>query len=155
MKALEGIYFTKYRNNPKFSDRYAWANSADPDQTAPIRVYTVCHSVSIVWTHYSMVEPHSSNFRVITTNILGVRIFRKFMVCTINHYLLRAVVGKGLSKNPVNCQKIFFSIKLLHNHLHYVCNISAKCWKDPVKALRRECTINHYLLGAIVGKWLS
>ena len=34
-----------------------------------IRVYTVCHSVCIVWTHYSMVEPHSSNFRVITTNI--------------------------------------------------------------------------------------
>ena len=24
-----------------------------------IRVYTVCHSVCIVWTHYSMVEPHS------------------------------------------------------------------------------------------------
>ena len=23
-----------YRNNLKFSDRYAWANSADPDQTA-------------------------------------------------------------------------------------------------------------------------
>ena len=45
-----------------------------------IRVYTVCHSVCIVWTHYSMVEPHYSNFRVITTNCLGVRIFRKFMV---------------------------------------------------------------------------
>ena len=44
------------------------------------RVYTVCHSVCIVWTHYSMVEPHSSNFRVITTNILGVRISRKFTV---------------------------------------------------------------------------
>ena len=29
-----------------------------------------------------MVEPHSSNFRVITTNILGVRIFRKFTVYT-------------------------------------------------------------------------
>ena len=26
----------KYRNDPKFSDRYAWANSADPYQTAPI-----------------------------------------------------------------------------------------------------------------------
>ena len=26
---------SKYRNDPKFSDRYAWANSADPDQTAP------------------------------------------------------------------------------------------------------------------------
>ena len=24
-----------YRNDPKFSDRYAWANSADPDQIAP------------------------------------------------------------------------------------------------------------------------
>ena len=24
-----------HRNNPKFSDRYAWANSPDPDQTAP------------------------------------------------------------------------------------------------------------------------
>ena len=23
-----------YRNDPKFSDRYAWANSADPVQTA-------------------------------------------------------------------------------------------------------------------------
>ena len=45
-----------------------------------IRVYTVCHSFCIVWTHYSMIEPHSSNFRVITTNILDVRIFRKFTV---------------------------------------------------------------------------
>ena len=24
-----------YRNDPKFADRYSWANSADPDQTAP------------------------------------------------------------------------------------------------------------------------
>ena len=45
-----------------------------------IRVYTVCHSVCIVWTHYFIVEPHSSNFRVITTKFLGVRIFRKFTV---------------------------------------------------------------------------
>ena len=30
-----------------------------------------------------MVEPHSSNFRVITTNVLGVRIFRKFTVLCI------------------------------------------------------------------------
>ena len=26
---------THYRNDPKFSDRYAWANRADPDQTDP------------------------------------------------------------------------------------------------------------------------
>ena len=25
-----------YRKDLKFSDRYAWANSADPDQTAPL-----------------------------------------------------------------------------------------------------------------------
>ena len=24
-----------YRNDPKFSDKPVWANSADPDQTAP------------------------------------------------------------------------------------------------------------------------
>ena len=28
------LYF-EYRNDPKFSDRHAWANSADPDQIAP------------------------------------------------------------------------------------------------------------------------
>ena len=45
-----------------------------------IRVYIVCHFVCIVWTHYGMVEPHSSNFRVIITKFLGVRIFREFTV---------------------------------------------------------------------------
>ena len=25
----------QYRNDPKFTDRQVWANSADPDQTAP------------------------------------------------------------------------------------------------------------------------
>ena len=28
-------YICKYHNDPKFSDRYAWANRVDPDQTAP------------------------------------------------------------------------------------------------------------------------
>ena len=51
-------------------------------QSSLIRVCTICHSVCIVWTHYSMLEPHSSNFRVILTNFLGVRIFRKFTVKT-------------------------------------------------------------------------
>ena len=51
-----------------------------PGQAVQIRVYTVCHSVCIVWTHYSMVDPHSSNFRVIITIFQGDRIFRKFTV---------------------------------------------------------------------------
>ena len=78
LKHFRTEYLKLYCNDPKFSDRYAWANSADPDQTAPGS--TVCHSVCIVCTQYSMVEPHSSNFRVNPTNFLGVRTFRKFTV---------------------------------------------------------------------------
>ena len=29
------FFFSGYRNDPKFSDRYACANRVDPDQTAP------------------------------------------------------------------------------------------------------------------------
>ena len=29
------MLFGNFRNDPQFSDRLAWANSADPDQTAP------------------------------------------------------------------------------------------------------------------------
>ena len=32
-KRVEGIY---RNNDPKFLDRYVWANSADPDQTAAV-----------------------------------------------------------------------------------------------------------------------
>ena len=46
----------------------------------------VCHSICIIWTCYSMVEPHSSNFRVITTNFLGVQLFRKFMVVAFHFH---------------------------------------------------------------------
>ena len=28
--------YLAYRNDPKFSDKQVWANSADPDQTAPL-----------------------------------------------------------------------------------------------------------------------
>ena len=41
----------EYTFSHKFSDRYVWANSADPDQTAPsslIKVYTVCHSFGLI-----------------------------------------------------------------------------------------------------------
>ena len=44
-------HFKKYLNVPKFSDIQVLANSADPDQTAPlsslIRLYTVCHCICI------------------------------------------------------------------------------------------------------------
>ena len=31
--AFEFVGHLPYRNDPKVSDRYAWANSTDPDQT--------------------------------------------------------------------------------------------------------------------------
>ena len=48
-----------------------------------IRVYTVCHSVCIVWTNYSVVKQYCSNVRIITANFSGVWIFWIFMVLLI------------------------------------------------------------------------
>ena len=42
-----------YRNDPKFSDKYAWANSADPDQTA-------------VWSGATLFAIPSASFELIT-----------------------------------------------------------------------------------------
>ena len=76
-----------------------------------IRVYTVCHSVCIIWTVYSMVvEPHSSNFRVITTNFLGVRIFRKF---TLNNNRFGALTLFARS-----FRRRFFAYHYAVNHTH-------------------------------------
>ena len=54
-----------------------------------------------------MVEPHGSNFRVITTNVLGVRIFRKFTgFCVYGDYQINK---EKVSRSKVmSCQLIFF-----------------------------------------------
>ena len=54
-------------------DRYAQANSTDLDQTAPrgnsiIWIYTVCHSVRIVWMHLSF-KLICSSFRRIKAEV--------------------------------------------------------------------------------------
>ena len=46
-----------YRNDPKFSDRYAWANNADPDQTAP---------TGAVWSGSTLFAIPSASFGLIT-----------------------------------------------------------------------------------------
>ena len=51
-------------------DRQAWANSADPDQTAPsggFAIGTMCFACFSV-----MIKPHCSNFWRITTTFLDV-----------------------------------------------------------------------------------
>ena len=101
------IAVIQYRNDPKFSNSYAWANSADPDQRSSlIRVYTVCHSVCIVWTHDSMVEPHSSNFRVIITNFLGIWIFKKFTVKLPLYYKVHLLWIPNIKGLPCNRYKV-------------------------------------------------
>ena len=47
----------RYRNDPKFSDRYIWANSADPDQTAP---------KGAVWSGSTLFAIPSASFGLIT-----------------------------------------------------------------------------------------
>ena len=46
-----------YRNDPKFSDRYACANSEDPDQTAPS---------GAVWSGSTLFAIPSASFGLIT-----------------------------------------------------------------------------------------
>ena len=77
----------KYRNDPKFSDRQVWANSVDPDQTAPRGAVwsgsTLFAALSnIFWMHHSTVKAHFSisNFSIITAIFSGVQIYRIFMV---------------------------------------------------------------------------
>ena len=45
-----------------------------------IRVFSVCYSACIFWTHYCTVKSNCSNFRTVTVIILCVPIFRIFTV---------------------------------------------------------------------------
>ena len=143
------IIFTMYRNDPKFSDRYAWANSADPDQSL-IRVYTVCHSVWTVWTHYSMVEPHSSNFRVITTNVLGVQIFRKFTVSPFT--TLPLCIPNEIIKGPFNeCTSSKYFASCFARYTQNIHNEQKQCRKNKIHFSDIHRSMN--AIGLVQSKW--
>ena len=63
-----------YRNDPKFSVRYAWANSVDPDQTAPLgeeQSDQGLHCLPFRLHRLDLLlygEPHNSNFTLSTKN---------------------------------------------------------------------------------------
>ena len=81
-----------------------WAISVDPDQTAPrlLWVYTVCHSISMLWMHDPMVKAHCYTFRIITANFWGVRKFRNFTVySTLFPY--KSIVWAALSTISLVC----------------------------------------------------
>ena len=122
-----------------------------------IRVYTVCHSVCIVWTHSSMVEPPSSNFRVITTNFWGVRIFRKFTVLPLVFSTTCTVKIQKFGHPKMCCNHPKSIIDLVRKRMHvawkelpiseikyptlrqpfsdFVCNIWAISWENLFIAL--------------------
>ena len=53
---MQNIHNWMYRNFPKFSDRQVWANSVDPDQTAPIRA---------VWSGSTLFTIPSASFGLV------------------------------------------------------------------------------------------
>ena len=57
-------------------------------------------------------------------------------MCTINHYSIYIMVENWQSSKCCKFVKnYFFSIKILHAHLQYVCKIPAKYKKDSLKSL--------------------
>ena len=85
------------RNDPKFSDRLIWANSADP----LIRTFIVCYSICVFLTKYAAVWLLCLNFRVITARFSGVRKLRNFTVS-----LYRLCVGRSVFQTERKSESI-------------------------------------------------
>ena len=58
-----------HHKDPKFSDRQVWSNSVcrPSSDSSLIRVYTVCHSVCILWLQYRN-DPKFSDRQVWANN---------------------------------------------------------------------------------------
>ena len=52
--------------NISFSDRYAWANSAVPDQTAPRRANSAVPDLGAVWSGSTLFAIPPASFELIT-----------------------------------------------------------------------------------------
>ena len=67
--------------NKECTKYFTRVKGVDPDQTAPvIRVYTVCYSLCIFWTHYlCTLKPFCSNFRIITAFLW----MSEFFICPV------------------------------------------------------------------------
>ena len=59
LQFLAVLHIETYHNDPKFLDTYAWANSADPDQTAP-------SPRGAVWSGSTLFAIPSASFGLIT-----------------------------------------------------------------------------------------
>ena len=111
-----------------------------------IRVNTVCYSVCIVWTHYSMVEPRSSNFRMITTNVLGVRIFRKFTVSDHEDWTQTSPQEQwrsGLTAPPSSIAGLNYHLFALHtkscHNRNQLVKLKNHWWRTPWDQISPQC----------------
>ena len=68
---------SRYRNDPKFSDRYVWANSADPIQLHCLLFHLHLLEVKEV---FLCCKTNLFEFKGDYSNMLGVRKFRNFTV---------------------------------------------------------------------------
>ena len=86
-----------YHNVPKFSDRQVWANSADPDQTAPR---------GAVWSGSTLVAIPSASFGCITLRKRDLVQLLEWLqhIFGVSEYLgnLRYYTQKKYRKNPKN-----------------------------------------------------
>ena len=93
------MWFSKtsaYRNVPKFSDRRVWANSADPDQTAPLP-YRL-HRLD------SLVEPHSSNFIDLLQQIFWVSEYLGNLRCVYTEVASNKLLIYSIGMANRNCR---------------------------------------------------
>ena len=93
--------------------RWVWSNHIESDQTAPERanirgVYTFCHSVCTFSTHYLMVKPRCTMFRILTAVLSVVPNFFYFYGISIGFSLLQVSIAMPqlkLLKNVVDKMK--------------------------------------------------
>ena len=87
--STEKFFLFDYHNDPKFSERQVWENSADQDQTAPDQgLHCLQSCLHFIWTHHSMVKPLCSHFRLITANFfrcLNVLEFLQYSRMVLNN----------------------------------------------------------------------
>ena len=104
-----------------FSDRQVWRSSL-------IRVHTVCHFVCIFWTHYSMVKPHCSNFRIITLVFLGT-----------------AVIDQPMGQSSFTICYLPLPVLLLGRQGHNCCLLEGLSDKRTTDHFKCTCTLYfHY-----------
>ena len=85
VKQTRWIFDEIYCNDPKFLDRQALTNSADPDQTVPRGAVWSGSTLFAITSasfgpNYSLVKQNCFNFRIITAIFSGVWMFRSFTV---------------------------------------------------------------------------